>query len=454
MTDMDAILAAQRAAFGRDGAPPLAARRAALDALQDLIRRHRTAIARAISADFGNRSLDETVLLEVVPLDARIRHTRRHLARWMRPERRPVAPTFLPGRARLRRQPLGVVGVIAPWNYPLFLTIGPLIDILAAGNRAMVKPSELTPRFSELLAALLARRFAPEQVAVVTGGPDVAQRFAALPFDHLLFTGSTAVGGRVAQQAAANLVPVTLELGGRSPAIVADDADLRRAARSIAIGKFLNAGQTCIAPDHAIVPRAQRDRFVALLVREVTRLYPRAGDNPDVTAVITAAHRQRLRDLVAEAEAGGARIVRPNEAATIVLDAPAGCRLLTEEIFGPVLPVLIHDGIDDAIARVGRPLALYLFTRSRRVREHVLARTISGGVTVNGTLLHIAQEALPFGGMHGCHGGREGFERFSHARGVYEMRTFNGFELFRPPYGKFARGAVNALLGKERGSAP
>ena len=241
---MHDLLARQRAAHRREGAPTLAARRAALDSLEDILRRDRGAIARAISADFGNRSLDETVLLEVIPLLAAVRHTRRHLARWMRPERRPVSPTFRPGVARILHQPLGVVGVMAPWNYPLYLTLGPLIDILAAGNRAMLKPSELAPGFADLLGHLLGRHFATDTVAVVTGGPDTAARFAALPFDHLVFTGSTETGRRVAQAAAANLVPVTLELGGKSPAIVLADADLDRAARSIALGKFLNARQT------------------------------------------------------------------------------------------------------------------------------------------------------------------------------------------------------------------
>ncbi len=462
---MKELLALQRNAFEREGAPTLAARRASLDTLERILRRHRMEIARAISADFGNRSLDETQLLEVVPLVGWLRHTRRNLARWMRPERRHVSATFQPGRARVLYQPLGVVGVISPWNYPLYLSLGPLIDILAAGNRAMLKPSELTPGFAALLARLLARHFPPEQVAVVTGGPDVAAAFASLRFDHLLFTGSTATGRKVAAAAAANLVPVTLELGGKSPAIVAADADLARAARSIALGKFFNAGQTCIAPDHAIVPRAMRDRFVGELAREVAALYPRIDGNPDYTAIVSDAHHARLADALAEAEAGGARLIRPvtpqatdntrRLAPVIVLDAPPDGRLMREEIFGPVLPVLAHDGIEDAIAQVNageRPLALYMFTRSSRTRDHVLARTISGGATVNGTLIHIAIEALPFGGIgasgQGATQGREGFRRFSHARGVFEVRVFNGFEMFRPPYGRFARGAVRGLLGK------
>ncbi len=462
---MKELLARQRAAFEREGAPTLDARRATLAALETLIRTHRQEIARAISADFGNRSLDETQLLEVVPLVSWLRHTRRHLARWMRPERRHVSATFQPGRARVLYQPLGVVGVISPWNYPLYLSLGPLIDILAAGNRVMLKPSELTPGFSALLARLLVRYFPQDLVAVVTGDADVAAAFASLRFDHLLFTGSTVTGRKVAAAAAANLVPVTLELGGKSPAIVAADADFARAARSIALGKFFNAGQTCIAPDHAIVPRAMRERFVDDVVRETTALYPRIDGNPDYTAIVSDRHHARLLELLAEAEAGGARLIRPvasqasdnarRLAPVIVLDAPPGCRLLREEIFGPVLPVLTHDGVEDAIAQVNageRPLALYVFTRSGATRDHVLARTISGGATVNGTLMHIAVEALPFGGVgasgQGSTQGHEGFKRFSHARAVFEVRVFNGFELFRPPYGRFARGAVDLLLGK------
>lgn len=462
---MNDLLARQRAAFQREGAPSLEARRATLTALEHLVRTHRGEIARAISADFGNRSLDETQLLEVVPLISWLRHTRRNLSRWMRPERRHVSATFQPGRARVLHQPLGVVGVISPWNYPLYLSLGPLVDILAAGNRAMLKPSELTPAFAALLARLIARTLPAEQVAVVTGGPDIAAAFASLRFDHLLFTGSTATGRKVAAAAAANLVPVTLELGGKSPAILADDADLGRAARSIALGKLLNAGQTCIAPDHAIVPRATRDRFVDALARETAALYPRIDANPDYTAIVSDRHHARLAALLAEAEAGGARLIRPVAAAgadntrrlapVIVLDAPPECGLMREEIFGPVLPVLVHDGIDDAVAQVNageRPLAMYVFTRDGRIRDHVLARTISGGATVNGTLMHIAIEALPFGGVgasgQGSTQGRDGFKHFSHARAVFEVRVFNGFELFRPPYGRLARGAVGALLGK------
>ncbi len=464
---MKELLARQRAAFEREGAPTLAARRYTLAALENMVRTHRMEFARAISADFGNRSLDETQLLEVVPLISWLRHTRRNLARWMRPERRHVSATFQPGRARVLYQPLGVVGVISPWNYPLYLSVGPLIDILAAGNRAMLKPSELTPGLAALLARLLARYLPQEQVAVVTGGADVAAAFSSLRFDHLLFTGSTATGRKVAAAAAANLVPVTLELGGKSPAIVAADADLARAARSIAVGKFFNAGQTCIAPDHAIVPRAMRDRFVGELARATAALYPRIDANPDYTAIVSDRHHARLVELLAEAARGGARLIRPvapgaaddtrRLAPVIVLDAPPDCGLLREEIFGPVLPVLAHDGIKDAITQVNageRPLALYVFTRSGAVRDHVLARTISGGATVNGTLMHIAVEALPFGGVgasgQGSTQGREGFRRFSHARAVFEVRVFNGFEMFRPPYGRFARGAVDALLGRSK----
>lgn len=459
------LLESQRLAFERAGPPSLEARRAALTKIERLVMRNRDAIGRAISADFGNRSLDETNLLEMVPLINAIRHTRRHLGRWMRPERRPVAITFQPGRARIIHQPLGVIGVMAPWNYPLYLSLGPLVDILAAGNRAMIKPSEYTPGFSVLLERLVAEHFAPDEVAVVTGGPDVAARFSALPFDHLLFTGSTATGRKVAQAAAANLTPVTLELGGKSPVIVAPDADLAKSARSVAFGKFVNAGQTCIAPDYALVPNGQRDAFVEGLSRNIAASYPKVDGNADYTAVVSDRHYQRLSDAIAEAERGGAKIVRPVAASgndntrrlapTIVLDPPADSLLMREEIFGPVLPVLGYDRLDDAIAHVNageRPLALYVFTRSAKLREDVLGRTISGGATVNGTLMHIAQDELPFGGVgpsgQGSYHGHEGFKRFSHARSVFEVGFFNGFEMFRPPYGTLARKGVAALMGR------
>ena len=437
-------------------APDAAARRASLARLAAMIRDHADAFAEAISADFGGRSPDETRMLEIVPAMRGIRHARRHVARWMRDERRPVDLVFQPARAWVRHEPLGVIGIISPWNYPLLLALAPLTDALAAGNRAMLKPSELTPRFSDLLAQTVAATFAADEVCVATGGVEVAQAFSALPFDHLVFTGSTAVGRHVMRAAADNLTPVTLELGGKSPALVTPDYPIDRAAASVAFGKFVNGGQTCIAPDYALVPEADVRRFADAVIAATARAYPAIAGNPDYTAIISDRHRQRLHDAIAEARAGGATILTTGDAGndpakiapTVVLDAPADGMLMREEIFGPVLPVVGYRDLDEALAFINardRPLALYCFSRDRRMRNRILDRATSGGVTLNGTLLHIAQDGLPFGGIGpsgiGAYHGRDGFLRFSHARAVLGIGPINAFERLAPPWGTLARRA-------------
>jgi coniferyl-aldehyde dehydrogenase len=388
--------------------------------------------AEAISQDFGNRSRVETVLAESIFTRTAIKQARKHLKSWMKPRRMPTAMTYLPGRSRLLRQPLGVVGIISPWNYPLQLALAPLVGALAAGNRAMLKPSEFTPRLSEVLRRRIAQVFAEDEVAVVVGDADVGKAFSALPFDHLVFTGSTPVGRIVAQAAAKNLTPVTLELGGKSPAIIDASADFSRIVERIAFGKLLNAGQTCIAPDYLLVPRDRRDELVAALRAVVARMYPTIQDNPDYTSIVSDRHYQRLRDLVDDARARGAQVVelapagesadpaRRKLAPTLLLDVDDSMRVMQEEIFGPLLPIVAVDDAQAAIDYVNahdRPLALYWFGGDRAARDRVLAHTISGGVTINDTLLHIAQEALPFGGVgpsgQGCYHGEFGFRQFS-----------------------------------------
>lgn len=435
-------------------APDAASRRRALGKLAGMIHDHRDAFVRAISEDFGGRSEDETQMLEIVPAMRGIRHAQRHLARWMRDERRPVDLVFQPARAWVRYEPLGVIGIISPWNYPLFLAISPLADALAAGNRAMLKPSELTPRFSDLLATTVAEAFPRDEVHVVTGGVDIARAFSALPFDHLVFTGSTAVGRDVMRAAAGNLTPVTLELGGKSPAIVAPDYPLAKAAASVAFGKYVNAGQTCIAPDYALVPQAETRRFAEAVFDAARRAYPTIAGNTDYSAIISEKHRLRLREAVEEARAGGATVLNlgagdndPTKIApTVVLDPPPDCLLMREEIFGPVLPVVGYRDLAEAIGfinRHDRPLALYCFSNDRKVHAEVLDRTTSGGVTLNGTLLHIAQDSLPFGGIGpsgmGAYHGHDGFRRFSHARAVHRVGPVNMFERLGPPWGLTAR---------------
>jgi coniferyl-aldehyde dehydrogenase len=450
----------QHAASRREAKPTLAQRLDALGRLRALVLDHRRKIADAISADFGNRSADETQLLEVAPVLNAIRYARRHLPAWMKPRRRSVDIAFQPAKAFVRYEPLGIVGIIAPWNYPLLLTLSPLIDALAAGNRALIKPSELTPRFGALLRDLIAKRFAEKEAAVVLGDADVAEAFANLPFDHLLFTGSTAIGRKIMAAAAQNLTPVTLELGGKSPAIVCPDYPLDKAARSVAFGKFLNAGQTCIAPDYALVPKRRIEAFGKAVLAAAGKAYPTIGANEDYTSVIDERHVVRLLRAIQEAEKGGAKVLQHEDEVgktrkigpTIVLNAPESSALMREEIFGPVLPIVGYDDLNQAIETVNakeRPLALYCFTNDDAYRNQVLDGATSGGVTLNGTLLHIAQDSLPFGGIGssgmGAYHGEDGFRRFSHARAVHEVGRFNALERLGPPWGRLAGLVANFL---------
>ena len=453
LAELHRIFDLQHAASRREAKPTLEQRREALAKLRSLILDNRSAIANAISADFGNRSQDETELLEIVPSLNAIRHARRHVARWMKPRRKRVDIAFQPAKAWVRYEPLGVVGVISPWNYPLFLAVPPLVDALAAGNRAMIKPSELTPRFSELLQKLVAQCFSVNEVAVVTGGVDVAEAFAELPFDHLLFTGSTATGRKVAAAAARNLTPVTLELGGKSPAIVCSDYPLEKAARSIAFGKFLNAGQTCIAPDYALVPADRAEAFAKAMLAVVKKSYPTIAANSDYSSIISDRHLARLLKAIEEARAAGAMIFAHQDdvgntgkiGPTFVLGAPSTSMLMSEEIFGPVLPIVPYRDLDEAVGFVNakdRPLALYCFSDDAAARARVLDAAISGGVTLNGALLHVAQDNLPFGGVGpsgmGAYHGEDGFRRFSHARAVHQIGRINVFERLGPPWGRLA----------------
>jgi len=454
------LLHAQQAAFRADMNPSLEVRFDRLARLERLLDADaEREFSACIAEDFGTRSRTETVFAEMFLVRTGVKHARRHLRAWMKPRRAATALTQRPGRSLLLRQPLGVIGIISPWNYPLQLALAPLIGTLAAGNRAMLKPSELTPRFSALLKDRIARVFGEDEVAVVTGGAEVGKQFASLPFDHLVFTGSTAVGRLVAQAAAKNLTPVTLELGGKSPAIVdpsalATPADRARTAERLAFGKLLNAGQTCIAPDYVLVPRAERDVLVEALRASVARMYPTIQDNPDYTSIVSERHYRRLRDLIADARARGARVIelafdggsadaaKRKLAPTLLLDVDDDMRVMQEEIFGPVLPIVVRETLDDAIDYVNaheRPLALYWFGSNPARQQRVLANTIAGGVTINDTLLHIAQEGLPFGGVgpsgQGHYHGEFGFRQFSKEKPVFIQSRFAGVKLLYPPYG-------------------
>jgi coniferyl-aldehyde dehydrogenase len=444
----------QRKAFEAAPHPGLAARQANLRRLIEALRRHQDAIVAAVNADFGVRAATETRLVEVMGPILQARHALAHLRRWMQPRRRSTELLMLTNGAWVEVQPKGVVGIIGPWNFPLYLTLGPLVAALAAGNRAMIKMPELSPRATALLRSLLAECFAEDEVAVFGGDVALAQAFSALPFDHLVFTGSPRVGRQVMRAAAANLTPVTLELGGKSPAIVGPDADLKDAALRIAHGKAFNAGQICVAPDYALVPRGRAQEFAAAVRDAFATLYPTVTGNPDYTSIASDAHAARLRELLADAVAKGATVLRCGDEAglgrqmplQVVTQVDASMRLMREEIFGPVLPVLEYDRLDDALAHVRRnerPLALYAFGLKAADQARVLRDTHAGGVTLNDWGWHVFQHDLPFGGIGnsgmGSYHGEEGFRELSHAKAVFRRHRWFPIGLFYPPYGNLAQ---------------
>ena len=451
----------QRAAQALDPSPPWSVRADRLRRLKRLLVAHEAAIGDAIDTDFGGRPRIETELAEVWPSLEEVKGALRHGAGWMKPRRAGVGKWFVPARAQVWPQPLGVVGVIVPWNYPLYLAVGPMAAALAAGNRVMVKMSELTPVFSALMQRLCSEVFAPDEVCVVNGGPDVAAQFSALPFDHLLFTGSTPVGRRVMAAAAMNLTPVTLELGGKSPAVVTPGYPLAHAVQRILAGKLLNAGQTCIAPDYVLLPREQLQAFVETARAEAKRGYPEGLADPQFCSVVNPRHYQRLRGLVDEAAARGVRSEclfdgdtrddgRHRLAPVLLVDPPADLPVMQDEIFGPVLPLVPYDRLEEAVDWVNarpHPLALYWFDHDRTRTDDALRRIRAGGVTVNDTLLHITQESLPFGGVGasgmGHYHGRWGFDTFSKLTPVFRQARLNGMALFLPPY----RPLMRRLLG-------
>lgn len=445
---LEALLAAQKQAAGWASYETRIDR---LDRLHNAILDYETRIIEAISADFGNRSTAETQLAEIFALLENIAYQRKNLRRWMRPKRRHTPLTVLPARVELRYQPLGVVGIIAPWNFPVFLALSPLVGALTAGNRAMIKMSELTPKTATLIAEMIAQTFAPEEVSVVTGGPDVAQAFSAAPFDHLVFTGSTDIGRHVMAAAAKNLTPVTLELGGKSPAIIHESYDVEEAAKRLAFGKCFNAGQICVAPDYVLCPRDKVGAFANAFLGTVAKRYPTLVGNDDATAIISERHYQRLEALVEDAKAQGADVLTfgdkhaPGEGkfpTTVLLNANNHMKVMQEEIFGPILPVLHYDTLDQAVDFVNagpRPLALYYFDNNKARADDILRRTHSGGACVNDTLSHVTADDLPFGGIGasgmGHYHGHEGFLTFSKAKGVVRKGRIDATRFVAPPWG-------------------
>jgi coniferyl-aldehyde dehydrogenase len=453
--------ALQKRAWAEQGALSEQRRAEVLGALADALVRHADGFAKAISEDFGHRSVHETKLSDLYPVIAGLRYARKNFRRWMKPRRRPIQMMFQPASGRIVYQPLGVVGIMSPWNYPVQLTLAPLAGALAAGNRVLIKPSELTPRTSALLEEVLAKVFDETEVAIIQGGVSEAQEFSRLPFDHLFFTGSTAVGREVMKAAVENLVPVTLELGGKSPAIVAPDFSFEKAAERIAVGKLFNAGQTCIAPDYVLVPNDKQEAFVAAYRDAAMRLYPTFADNPDYTAIVNARHVERIRNLIDDAKVSGATIheIEPfnrnmrKMPPVVLTGVPDHARIMQEEIFGPVLPVVTYDTIEDTCRYISdrpHPLALYLFSHDKMTIETVLEKTQSGGVSINDTLLHCVQEELPFGGVGesgmGAYHGEAGFRTFSHARSVFRQARFNGAGMTKPPYGSRMNRLLSLLM--------
>lgn len=457
--EMMAALGRQREAFTAARPEPLSTRTDRLERCAKMLLTHGEDFARAMSADFGQRSHEQSMLTDVMPSISLIRYSQKRMKQWSKPEKRHVnfPLNLLGARAEVRYEPKGVIGIVAPWNFPVGLTMGPLAQAFAAGNRALLKPSEFTERTSELMAELFPKFFDKDEVAVILGGPQTGQDFCSLPFDHLLFTGATSIGRHVLHAAADNLVPVTLELGGKSPTILGRSADVGRAAERIALGKMMNAGQICLAPDYMLVPEELEHKAIGAVQASVAQMYPTLLANDDYTSVINRRHRDRLTGLVDDAVAKGAEaiVVNPGNEnfegsngnklpLTILRNVTDDMKVMQEEIFGPVLPVKTYTRIDEAIDYVNahdRPLGLYYFGEDSGERETVLTRTISGGVTVNDVIFHVSADDLPFGGVGpsgmGSYHGVEGFRSFSHARAVYRQPKIDLARIagLKPPYG-------------------
>lgn len=460
------VFEAQRAAFERNRNPDVDTRIERLRRLRALIFDNRAAIIEAVNKDFGNRSTEESRLAEIGATLENLDYAIKRVRGWMRPRGRSASQWFKPAKNYVVPQPLGVIGVMAPWNYPVNLSIAPLASAIAAGNRAMVKMSEVTPATASLIRRLVGKAFDPSEIAIIDGDAKVAAEFSSLPFGHLLFTGSTAVGRKVMAAAAINLTPVTLELGGKSPVIIDPEYSIDEAAHRILWGKTTNAGQTCVAPDYVMVPKGKAKQFVESILHYYAAHFPAGAADPSYTAVIDQRQYDRLRSVVDQAKALGATVIEaePHNAAhaamrkfplTLVLNPSPVSRVMTEELFGPVLPIVEHEGVDQAVNTINageNPLALYYFGPTGDARERVLSQTLSGSAAVNDVVVQFLQVDLPFGGVgasgFGRYHGKEGFETFSHLKPVFLQRgfgTFTGLKLLYPPYGNFARRLISMM---------
>jgi len=456
-------LALQRSAFAHQPYPEYTSRVAQLKKLKALVLNHQQAFIDAMSQDFGHRSSDDSRIGDILTTVAGINYSLKRLKGWMKAKSRHVGLLFQPASASVMYQPLGVIGIIVPWNYPLFLALGPLTAAFAAGNRAMLKMSEHTPATSQLLAELLAQSFPAEQVTVVGGAADVAAAFSALPFDHLFFTGSTQVGRQVMRAAAENLVPVTLELGGKSPAIIAPEMDVSTAVSRMILGKTLNSGQTCVAPDYVLCPADKVNELVVEFTTRFNQLFPEIAENRDYSCMINASQYQRLQQGLAQAASLGALLIplskEPTQQLqrkiplTLLLHGTDEMQLMQQEIFGPVLPIVSYEKLQDAITYVNqrpRPLALYLYSFDAKTQQQVMRQTHAGGVCLNDAAFHVAIDDLPFGGVGpsgmGQYHGEEGFKNFSCAKSVLKKGRISLTPLLFPPYGRWIHKLVYRLF--------
>ncbi len=451
------VLKRQRAAQIQDGPPDADLREDRINRAIGLMVDYEEEIVDCLVKDFGHRSRHQSSFTDVASSIIPLKHARKNLRKWMKSERRSAGfpMNLLGAKARVEYQPLGVVGVISPWNFPVQLTMGPLADIFAAGNRAMIKPSEFTPATSELMKRMFASVFDETEVAVITGGPDVGAAFSSLPFDHMIFTGATSVAHHVMRAAAENLVPLTLELGGKSPVIVSESANMQTAANRIMFGKTMNAGQICLAPDYVFVPEGKVDGFVSAAQSAVQTMYPTLKDNPDYTSVVNQRHYDRLQGYLEDAKSKGAEIVEINPAKedftqqphhkippTLVLNPTDDMKVMQDEIFGPVFPVKTYEHVKSAVDYVNdhpRPLGLYYFGEDQGEERMVLDRTTSGGVSLNDVVMHVSVDDLPFGGVGpsgmGSYHGHDGFKTFSHAKAIFTAPKTEKIAMIRPPWG-------------------
>ncbi|MDB9925854.1 coniferyl aldehyde dehydrogenase [Hyphomicrobiales bacterium] len=468
--NLNEVLEIQKKAHLRDGPLSVETRKEWIDRCIALLIKYQNEIAEAISEDFGHRSTESSLLADVAGSIGSLKSAKENIKKWVKPEKRKVTPSILGllgARLRLEYQPLGTVGVISPWNFPVTLTFGPLGSIFAAGNRAMIKPSEFTPKTSELMKKMFEEAFSQEEVAVFTGGPDLGEAFSSLPFDHLLFTGATSVAKHVMRAASENLVPVTLELGGKSPVIISKKSNFDVSVGRLMAGKTLNAGQICLAPDYVFIPKDKKEDFISQSKKVVTEMYPSLKENPDYTSVINQRHYDRLQGYIEEAKEKGFEVIEINPSnedfsqqahhkipPTLIVDPDDSLSVMKEEIFGPILSVKTYENIEDTVDYINskdRPLGLYYFGDDKEEMQNVLENTTSGGVTINDVVFHVGQDNAPFGGVGpsgtGSYHGVEGFKNFSHTKTIYTQSKFDGlFGLFRPPFGVKSQSAIKSQI--------